>query len=147
MQLIDSYNLVDMLIMGTLLVSFILGIWKGFVRSLTASGESGSGSAARVEILPSGSSVLGQNFQARSPDLDDHRHGYHIHFRPDRFYYYPKDIGFPAGPDSIDMARSHSWRNYGDRGRFNNSSGGSAGPSGRRTGLAHSQDIQTCNTG
>jgi membrane protein required for colicin V production len=36
MQLIDSYNLVDMFIMGTLLISLILGIWKGFVRSLTA---------------------------------------------------------------------------------------------------------------
>ena len=36
MQLVDSYNLIDILIMGTLLVSLILGIWKGFVRSLTA---------------------------------------------------------------------------------------------------------------
>jgi membrane protein required for colicin V production len=36
MQLIDSYNLIDMIIMGTLLISLILGIWKGFVRSLTA---------------------------------------------------------------------------------------------------------------
>ncbi len=36
MPLMDSYNLVDMFILGTLLVSFILGIWKGFVRSLTA---------------------------------------------------------------------------------------------------------------
>jgi membrane protein required for colicin V production len=36
MQLIDNYNLVDILIMGTLLISLILGIWKGFARSLTA---------------------------------------------------------------------------------------------------------------
>lgn len=36
MKYIEAYNLIDLFIMGTLLVTFVLGIWKGFVRSLTA---------------------------------------------------------------------------------------------------------------
>jgi membrane protein required for colicin V production len=36
MKYIEAYNLIDLFIMGTLLVTLILGIWKGFVRSLTA---------------------------------------------------------------------------------------------------------------
>jgi membrane protein required for colicin V production len=36
MQIDGAYNLVDILIVATLSIGFILGIWKGFVRSLTA---------------------------------------------------------------------------------------------------------------
>lgn len=36
MRFIEAYNLIDLFILGTLLVTMILGIWKGFVRSLTA---------------------------------------------------------------------------------------------------------------
>lgn len=36
MDLVESYNLIDAFIMGTLLVTLILGLWKGFIRSLTA---------------------------------------------------------------------------------------------------------------
>jgi membrane protein required for colicin V production len=36
MQLLETYNLVDLFIMGTILVTVVLGIWKGFVRTLTA---------------------------------------------------------------------------------------------------------------
>lgn len=36
MNLVESYNLVDLFILGTLFISMILGIWKGFIKSLTA---------------------------------------------------------------------------------------------------------------
>jgi len=36
MKFIEAYNLIDLFILGTILVTFILCIWKGFVRSLTA---------------------------------------------------------------------------------------------------------------
>lgn len=36
MKLIEAYNIIDLLILGTLLATLILGTWKGFVRSLTA---------------------------------------------------------------------------------------------------------------
>ena len=36
MQLVDSYNIIDLFIVGMLLITLVLGIWKGFVRSLTA---------------------------------------------------------------------------------------------------------------
>ncbi len=36
MNLVVSYNLVDLFILGTLFISMILGIWKGFIKSLTA---------------------------------------------------------------------------------------------------------------
>jgi membrane protein required for colicin V production len=36
MKYIEAYNLIDLFIMGTILATLILGIWKGFVRSLTA---------------------------------------------------------------------------------------------------------------
>lgn len=36
MDLQTGYNLIDIFIIGTILIGFILGIWKGFVRSLTA---------------------------------------------------------------------------------------------------------------
>ena len=53
MQLIDSYNLVDMLIIGTLLISLILGIWKGFVRSLTALASLALGVLLALKYYPS----------------------------------------------------------------------------------------------
>ncbi len=36
MKFIEAYNPIDLFIITTLLVSLILGLWKGFVRSLTA---------------------------------------------------------------------------------------------------------------
>ncbi|MFH1112608.1 MAG: CvpA family protein [Pseudomonadota bacterium] len=36
MNFIEAYNVIDLFIMGTLLVTLILGLWKGFMRSLTA---------------------------------------------------------------------------------------------------------------
>jgi membrane protein required for colicin V production len=35
MQFIESYNLVDLCIAATMLVTLILGLWKGFVKTLT----------------------------------------------------------------------------------------------------------------
>lgn len=36
MKFIEAYNLIDLFIMCTLTVTLILGLWKGFIRSLTA---------------------------------------------------------------------------------------------------------------
>jgi membrane protein required for colicin V production len=36
MQFIEIYNVVDLFIAGTILITLILGLWKGFVRTLTA---------------------------------------------------------------------------------------------------------------
>ncbi len=36
MEFIEAYNMIDLFILGTLLVTLILGLWKGFMRSLTA---------------------------------------------------------------------------------------------------------------
>jgi len=36
MAVIDSYNVIDLVILGVLLVTVVLGTWKGFIRSLTA---------------------------------------------------------------------------------------------------------------
>lgn len=36
MKFVEAYNVIDLFIAGTLLVSLTLGLWKGFIRSLTA---------------------------------------------------------------------------------------------------------------
>jgi membrane protein required for colicin V production len=36
MHFLETYNPIDLFIIGTLLTALVLGIWKGFVRSLTA---------------------------------------------------------------------------------------------------------------
>lgn len=36
MPVVDSYNLIDLFVMGTLAIGAILGIWKGFIRSAAA---------------------------------------------------------------------------------------------------------------
>jgi len=36
MKFLETYNLVDLFIVGTFLMTFVLGLWKGFFRSLTA---------------------------------------------------------------------------------------------------------------
>jgi len=36
MKSLEAYNLIDLFILGTLLITLILGLWKGFIRSLTA---------------------------------------------------------------------------------------------------------------
>lgn len=36
MNFIETYNLIDLFVAGTLLISITLGLWKGFIRSLAA---------------------------------------------------------------------------------------------------------------
>jgi len=36
MEFLGDYNLIDLFILGTLAITVILGVWKGFIRSLTA---------------------------------------------------------------------------------------------------------------
>ena len=36
MNLIESYNLIDLAIVAVMLLAVIFGTWKGFIRSLTA---------------------------------------------------------------------------------------------------------------
>ena len=88
MQLIDNYNLVDMLIMGTLLICAHSGHMERFRPFADSSGEPGFGSAACIEILSISGSLSGQNFQARSSDLDDPGNGNYIHSGADRFSNY-----------------------------------------------------------
>lgn len=52
MNLIEAYNAIDLFIMGTLLVTLILGIWKGFVRSLTALASLVVGVALAIKYYP-----------------------------------------------------------------------------------------------
>lgn len=36
MEYIEAYNVIDLFVLGTLAVTLVLGLWKGFMRSLTA---------------------------------------------------------------------------------------------------------------
>jgi membrane protein required for colicin V production len=47
-----SYNFIDIFIAGTLLITFILGTWKGFVRSLTALASLVLGVALSIKYYP-----------------------------------------------------------------------------------------------
>ncbi len=58
MNLIEAYNAIDLFIMGTLLVTLILGIWKGFVRSLTALASLAVGVALAIKYYPAAQAYL-----------------------------------------------------------------------------------------
>jgi len=49
MNFIESYNPIDLFILGTLLVSLVFGFWKGFIRSLSALAGVGLGVFAAIE--------------------------------------------------------------------------------------------------
>jgi membrane protein required for colicin V production len=58
MNPIDAYNAIDLFIMGTLLITLILGIWKGFVRSLTALASLVAGVALAIKYYPAAQAYL-----------------------------------------------------------------------------------------
>jgi membrane protein required for colicin V production len=58
MNSIDAYNAIDLFIMGTLLVTLILGIWKGFVRSLTALASLVAGVVLAIKYYPAAQAYL-----------------------------------------------------------------------------------------
>jgi membrane protein required for colicin V production len=58
MNPIDAYNAIDLFIMGTLLVTLILGIWKGFVRSLTALASLVVGVVLAIKYYPAAQAYL-----------------------------------------------------------------------------------------
>ncbi|MFC1835387.1 CvpA family protein [Thermodesulfobacteriota bacterium] len=60
MSLADGYNFVDLIIIGTLVVTLILGIWKGFVRSLTALAALVFGVILAVRYYPTVEPYLGK---------------------------------------------------------------------------------------
>jgi membrane protein required for colicin V production len=52
MKFLESYNPIDLFIMGTLLVTFVLGLWKGFLRSLSALAGLVVGVVAALKYYP-----------------------------------------------------------------------------------------------
>ncbi|HMK36463.1 MAG TPA: CvpA family protein [Desulfomonilaceae bacterium] len=52
MNSIETYNFIDIFIVGTLLITFVLGTWKGFVRSLTSLASLVLGTAAAFKYYP-----------------------------------------------------------------------------------------------
>ncbi len=52
MKFLESYNPVDLFIMGTILVTLVLGLWKGFLRSLSALAGLVVGVAAALKYYP-----------------------------------------------------------------------------------------------
>ena len=58
MNVIEAYNAIDLFIMGTLLVTLILGIWKGFVRSLTALASLVAGVVLAIKYYPAAQAYL-----------------------------------------------------------------------------------------
>lgn len=52
MNFLEAYNAIDLFIMVTLLITLILGIWKGFVRSLTALTSLVAGVALAIKYYP-----------------------------------------------------------------------------------------------
>ena len=65
MAFIESYNFIDLFILGTLLITVILGTWKGFVRSLTALASLVVGVAAAVRYH-----TLAQPYLSKVSSLD-----------------------------------------------------------------------------
>lgn len=52
MQSFEVYNIVDIFIVATLLITLVLGLWKGFVRSLTALASLVIGVVAAAKYYP-----------------------------------------------------------------------------------------------
>ena len=59
-QFLETYNLIDLFILGTLLVTLILGIWKGFVRTLTALASLVLGVLLALKYYPVVAAYLGK---------------------------------------------------------------------------------------
>ncbi len=64
MQFLETYNLIDLFILGTVLVTLILGIWKGFVRNVDGTGQPGARGVAGLKILSCSGRVSGKNHEA-----------------------------------------------------------------------------------
>ena len=60
MKFIETYNLIDLFIMSTLMVTLILGLWKGFIRSLTAVAGLVIGIGAAAKYHPEVAPYLGK---------------------------------------------------------------------------------------
>ena len=60
MKSLELYNIIDIFIVATLLITLILGIWKGFVRSLTALASLVIGVVAAVQYYPAVEPYLGR---------------------------------------------------------------------------------------
>ncbi|MBM3299843.1 MAG: CvpA family protein, partial [Deltaproteobacteria bacterium] len=65
MKSLEAYNFIDVFIVGALLVTLILGLWKGFIRSLTAVAGLVIGVVAAVRYYP-----LVQPYLAKVSSLD-----------------------------------------------------------------------------
>ncbi len=60
MQYVEAYNLIDLFIVVTLVVTGILGIWKGFLRSLTALASIVIGVVLAMKYYPAVQPYLGK---------------------------------------------------------------------------------------
>jgi membrane protein required for colicin V production len=67
MKFLETYNLVDLFILGILLVTIVFGLWKGFVRSLTALASVVVGVVLAATYYPAVQPYLG-----RVTSLDQH---------------------------------------------------------------------------
>lgn len=67
MQFFDAYNLLDVFIGGTLLITLALGVWKGFLRSLTGLAGLAVGVLAAAKYYPEV-----QPYLAKISSLDPH---------------------------------------------------------------------------
>ncbi|MGB6063272.1 MAG: CvpA family protein [Desulfomonilaceae bacterium] len=65
MNFLEAYNAIDLFIMVTLLITLILGIWKGFVRSLTALTSLVAGVVLAIKYHP-----LAQAYLSKVSSLD-----------------------------------------------------------------------------
>ncbi len=64
----DMYNPIDLIILGAITVGFILGIWKGFVRTLTALASLAFGVVLAIKYYPTVEPYLGK-ISALEPHL------------------------------------------------------------------------------
>jgi membrane protein required for colicin V production len=60
MEFFERYNLIDLFIIGTLLITLTLGIWKGFVRSLTGLASLVLGVVLAMKYYPAVEPYLGK---------------------------------------------------------------------------------------
>jgi membrane protein required for colicin V production len=67
MKSLEAYNFIDIFIIGTLLVTLILGLWKGFIRALTAVAGLVVGVVAATKYYP-----VVQPYLAKISSLDPH---------------------------------------------------------------------------
>lgn len=60
MEFFERYNLIDLIIIGMLFITLILGIWKGFIRSLTGLASLVLGVVLAVKYYPAVEPYLGK---------------------------------------------------------------------------------------